>query len=176
MIITVDLQAPDLERLWSVIATGEYPILQSGLRRAAGEYLDYARQRFQENSRGGGDWPPLAQSTIDARARRQNPGMPLKSVSRSAKNFPILFDSGRLYGSLYSGATENILEVDGLFARYGTMVPYGKFHRTGTSRMPVRDFAPVVDDPTRDRIHDILAEAVRKTLESAMSSITAMAA
>jgi len=37
----------------------------------ASRYLGYTRRRFAENSRGGGDWPPLAPSTVLARAYRQ---------------------------------------------------------------------------------------------------------
>ena len=41
------------------------------LKQWAARYLGFSRRRFNRFSRGGGDWPALAHSTIAARARRK---------------------------------------------------------------------------------------------------------
>jgi len=43
------------------------PHIRDGLKVAVLRYSAFSRRRFNQYSRGGGDWAPLAKSTVDAR-------------------------------------------------------------------------------------------------------------
>lgn len=69
-----------------------------------------------EGAFGGERWAPLAESTL-----RSKPG-----------GLPILVRTGRLKGSAH---TKRLLPQ---MLEWGSDVEYGRFHMTGTSRMPAR--------------------------------------
>lgn len=50
--------------------------LKSFLMKTEVRYIGAMRKRFADNSKGGGDWPKLANSTIFARMRKYNDGNP----------------------------------------------------------------------------------------------------
>jgi hypothetical protein len=83
-------------------------------------------QFLTEGEHGSGGWPELAQSTLNAKvSRRQQPW--------------ILRASQSLFRSLTrSGAPGNIREVAPTWMRFGSDIPYGIHHQTGTSHMPQR--------------------------------------
>jgi len=43
------------------------PHIRDGLKVCVLRYSAFTRRRFNQYSRGGGDWAPLAKSTVDAR-------------------------------------------------------------------------------------------------------------
>lgn len=97
------------------------------------------KNTFTEIFRGEGQtrqtqkWAPLAQSTLRARARRRRNRQ--KGQRFGSK---ILWDTGRLRSSyIYTP----VIHIEGNTMRYGTSVPYAKYHETGTRFMPAR---PVV--------------------------------
>ena len=100
-------------------------------------------------------WAPLAASTVAERVRLGYGG-----------EHPILWRTGMLGESLaMAGAPGNISEVGDWEARFGTDIPYGRFHQLGTRRMPAR---PIVG-LTRDRkaavvrrLRDYLFEQIQK--------------
>jgi len=49
------------------------PEMRAGFRQVTVRYSAFSRRRFNEYSRGAGDWTPLAKSTVDA--RRQGGGV-----------------------------------------------------------------------------------------------------
>jgi len=83
-----------------------------------------AMERQQFATAGQGRWPALAPSTI----RSKPPGK------------PIMRRSDRLYESL-AGADGPAIDEEGTFvARFGTNVPYARFHQRGVKgRLPKRE-------------------------------------
>lgn len=93
-----DVPLPKLQRFAKAIESdlrmsGNGPI-RAALRQWAVRYSSFTRERFLNYARGGGDWKPLAASTIAGRrkGRGKKKGAPPK-VS-------ILIDTGLLIGSL----------------------------------------------------------------------------
>ena len=101
------------------------------------------------------EWAPLAESTAKERVRLGYGG-----------DHPILWRTGLLGESLATaGAAGNLTEIGDWEARFGTDIPYGRFHQLGTSRMPAR---PIVG-LTRDRkaavvrrLRDYIFEQIKK--------------
>lgn len=66
----------------------------------------------------------------------------------------ILVDTGRLRGSIQHMIGSNVIRV-------GTSVPYGRYHQTGTSRMPKRAFIGV-SPADRDELRAIIVEHLER--------------
>lgn len=81
-------------------------------------------RRFEsEGAYGGEKWAPLAASTLARKPAGQG----------------ILVASGRLRASLtQETAADGIRQMTPQSFRWGSSVPYGRFHQAGTSRMPQR--------------------------------------
>jgi phage gpG-like protein len=79
-------------------------------------------QFLTEGSHGSGGWAPLAESTLKAKARKnQDPW-----IERATTD---------LFNSLTGESSDSIAEVHQDWLRYGTSLPYAIFQQTGTSRM-----------------------------------------
>jgi phage gpG-like protein len=112
----------------------------SDLRPAMDAALDIirdaeGRQFDTQGADGSGGWAPLADSTVQRKAR-------------AGLDPRILHATGDLVASVTTDSGDNIgiSRKDGL--DFGTTLPYAGFHQTGTGRMPAR---PVVQLPERDR-------------------------
>jgi phage gpG-like protein len=82
-------------------------------------------QFLTEGSHGSGGWPELAESTLKAKARKnQQPW-----IERATET---------LFNSLTGETSDSLAETSSDWLRYGTSVPYATFQQTGTSRMPQR--------------------------------------
>lgn len=101
-------------------------------------YMGFTRERYIEQSRGGGDWPPLAPSTIASRRKGRNTqGAEAAETSAAifqAQGVPageasILIDTATLLGSLGSGQARTESVPAGV--RVGTVVEYAKYHQFG---------------------------------------------
>ena len=89
------------------------------------EYLrETVRQYYLSQGGPGGPWPPLAASTVAKKGHAT-----------------ILLESGRLIASLTGRTADSILDVARLSMRYGTQVPYAKYHEAGEG-VPERAFMP----------------------------------
>jgi len=94
----------------------EDEIMLRGGENAQAIYLAEMRDQFKRDSRGGGEWPDLAPSTKLRRlARSRGPQPRQKGITRLQRlaaaasiAFPILYDSGTLYTSLFPGQAGNI--------------------------------------------------------------------
>jgi hypothetical protein len=77
-------------------------------------YLAFARRRFTEQSRGGGEWPDLAPATKKARRgggrrKTRSKRARTKTTSRgTGRKFAILKDTGTLFNALTIGAPGNL--------------------------------------------------------------------
>jgi len=118
-------------------------------------YQSFTRERYQAASRGDGTWPPLAQSTLLARAyrlsrttRQKSPGYGKRTkVGRAAAggwtatakrqfaqgmmNAAILRDTGLLFNALDINAPGNVVRNEGPTVEYGIGGPAG--HAGGTA-------------------------------------------
>src|ERR1051326_1037463 len=99
------------------------------------------------------------------------PWTPLKpeTEARKAKLYGgpsrILVATGTLLDSLTrQGATGNIHRVEDDGAEFGSAIPYGVFHATGTKNLPVRN--PLAE-PDEDRYATIAGEYAAETLRDA---------
>ena len=108
-----NLDIDDLERQLSSVSENLVKKVLKLWGRAMMAYLD---QRFKDYSRGGGDWPPLAPSTI----RRRRPPAKIKktkeqlNIAKHFENVAILVDTGQLRAALNprmtgAGAYEKIV-------------------------------------------------------------------
>lgn len=131
--VTVDLKG--LERGRAILAEGlaggggTANPLRAGFHQAAKRYEAFTRRRFNQYSRGGGDWAPLTVATIRARnarlagkpkrrgstnagfsslARKQRRGRTVALVAApGGARVSILRDTGTLFGALTIGAQGN---------------------------------------------------------------------
>jgi len=82
-------------------------------------YSSYVRQQFQRNSRGGGEWPDLAESTKRARAKKKAAKRKLKGANITERKFAILRDSGILFNALSIGVSGNYAKIMKDGVQYG---------------------------------------------------------
>lgn len=84
-------------------------------------------QQFDsEGGHGSGGWAPLAASTVAEKQKRGlNPKI-LQATERLKESLTRRFDS------------EHVERLSPDALTFGSLVPYGIFHQTGTSRMPQR--------------------------------------
>lgn len=106
--------------------SAQYPEkMRQGFIEAGRVYLAGQRKDYLRNSRGGGDWPDLAEST-------------LKQKRRQGTDRGIMRRSDRLLDSLEPGNPDNILVPLAKGVKAGSKVPYGKFHAKRFRRRPAR--------------------------------------
>jgi phage gpG-like protein len=103
----------------SARASDLYPVYS-----ALAEFL-FAEESELFFTEGHGEWEPLADSTW------------IRKVTDKNADSRILHDTLRLHDSLTSPGGDNILEFEPVF-RFGTDVPYARFHQEGTKWMPRR--------------------------------------
>lgn len=94
-------------------------LIMAGARRKSGpihamfntwgeRYLHWSRQRYRRASGGGGEWVPLAASTIAARRAK-----PRTHKRKRIMHDKILWVTKTLYGSLHRGRPGNVFKRDG---------------------------------------------------------------
>lgn len=91
------------------------------LREAVEEQFD------TEGHHASGGWAPLADSTVEQKARRGLRPEILQATGRLKESLTRRFDS------------EHIERLSPDHLTFGSLVPYGIFHHTGTRRMPRRE-------------------------------------
>lgn len=127
-------------------------------------------ERFSKFSRGGGDWPPLAASTI-ARRRKGKSGKPRKTS--------ILINTGTLYNTLQPtfGMPGQIQEVLDKGVRVGIggmdMHPSGggltigqiaSYHQEGGGRLPKREILVEPSEETKEVMGKMLGDKIAEYL------------
>lgn len=136
--LTVDAAAA--ERLLGAIERN-LSFVQPALRETGMALLDYERDVFASSGPG---WSPLDPQT-----------MARKSGGR------VLVDSGALMDSLTG---TDSLEVDSDSVAVNSNVFYGRFHNTGTGRMPRRDPTPPPSAADARKFADAFLDAVMRGL------------
>lgn len=135
----------------------------------SGRYEGFTRRRFKKNSRGGGEWPPLAASTIARRRKGKSKG---KGKGKKA----ILNNTGILEGSLVIGSSKNMTKriKDGI--RYGiaaakhpggglTVQRLAEIHQNGEGRVPKRT---ILVQPSKEVERGMIAD-LRRAVERGLS-------
>lgn len=108
-------------------------------------YLTFTRRRFVAQSRGGGEWRPLAPSTIKARRggkrrRTRSPRARTKTTTRgsaTAATVAILRDTGTLFKALTIGLPGNLFQR----IKDGIKVGFGGPARHPGGKATIRDIA-----------------------------------
>ena len=137
--------------------SGNGPIRRA-MRQWGARYRSFAQQRFDRYSKGGGDWPPLAEST--KRRRRKARKGRKKGATRS---FSLLRDTGLMFAALNpawtgkAGALQEDIQF-GIRVGYGgpskhpggkaTIADIARFHDIGAGNLPERQIIDVPDAPT----------------------------
>lgn len=127
-------------------------------------YLGFTKRRFYQYSRGGGDWEPLAESTL-----RQRRG--------SGKGAAILRDTGLLFNAIGNSGRPKAgaqLQKKGKKIRVGwdertqhryaqmTFAELADIHQRGRGNVPARKLLVEPDSQTKQRMRRALSRAVEK--------------
>lgn len=151
---TVTLKLDGLRKFARGLSNGKSQAIVKTLKQWKVRYLSFAQRRFDIFSKGGGDWPPLAPSTI---ARRKGKGI----------GVAILRDTGTLFRALtplanMPGSFEEIKpEVFTITVGYGGSDPHpsskkgtsianiAMFHNFGMGHNPTRLIIAQPDENTK---------------------------
>jgi hypothetical protein len=141
-----------LQKLRKIVRdfAGNPPVLAAAFRDCGVVCLNDLRVRFLQNSAGGGEWKPLAPSTLKKKTPRRG----------------ILRVTDRLYESLRPKNPDNILRVTRGGVSYGSKTPYGKYHQDSRRRsLPRRKFLLPPSPDAKARCKAVLTKAVKQILE-----------
>lgn len=157
--------------------------IRRAMKQWAARYRSFAQQRFDANSKGGGDWPPLAASTIRKRRHGKGKGKAFAKAVRSVHGGPsvisgspsILRDTGLLFAALGGGPGSLEEHVPGGVrvgfggsARHGsspaTIADIAEIHDTGGGHVPQREILVEPDDQTIALMVDDLERAIAAEL------------
>lgn len=161
----VTLKLDNLRRFRSAIEDGAgHPAIRAALKQWGARYRGFAQRRFDKFSKGGGDWPPLAASTLAGRRKGSNKKAKIKAA--------ILRDTGTLFAALNPsfgapGAIEQTTKF-GIVVGYGgpgrypqggaTIADIANFHQTGAGHLPVRR---IIVPPPSDVIAGMISDMER---------------
>lgn len=121
-------------------------------------YRAAMQERFSKFARGGGDWEPLAPSTIK---RRRRPKRGRKKKQRTAS---ILMNTGTLWGTLspqfnvdgqYQVIDKNSVSIGIEGGEHPSGMTIGKLaaiHHYGTEHIPARSILVEPDEATQDQM------------------------
>ncbi len=135
---------------------------QLGTWKAVGsEFRKIEAEAFSSEggSSKGGKWKALSSPYKAQKLKRWGP-------------VPILTASGKLYRSMtQEGAEGSVYEETAQELTIGSSVPYGRYHQSGTSRMPARPPIDLTDEqkqkvvsPVGEKLKQLIANAKLKNL------------
>lgn len=131
------------------------------LRQWGKRYLSAMKKRALKNSRGGGEWPPLAASTVHTRRKggKKRGGVNAVKVKGTGGNVAILHDTGFLIGAMQKGNPHNLFKDISRGVRVGfgptkhpvyktvTIAQMARWHHDGAGKLPARK---LLHDPKDD--------------------------
>lgn len=147
-------------------------------------YLTFVRRRYVRESQGGGDWPPLARSTILGRRSRRQSSRRRKrrsaeQIAKTVASAKILRDTGTLLGALSVGNRGNRFDRE----KGGIIVGFSKrqrhegegrrglsigrlaeIHNMGQGRNPQRAILVRPDQATAAAINRLAQRAVNRSI------------
>jgi hypothetical protein len=183
------LNAKSWARVAARVKAGRDPVLQIALTQMSRRYEAFTRRRFNAYARGGGDWKPLALSTVEGR-RKGKGKVDRSSLARdtrrggglvaAGKVVSILINTGLLQQSLSIGTTGNLNILTGRNTiRYGlkpikvgkgaaTLQQIAGYHNAGGSsgnNPPKRVILAAPDQATKDGMTRDVERAVLKIMK-----------
>ena len=167
----VHVNLSGFDRFLAAVQAGSEPIRRAW-RQIAAIYRGAMKERFVTNSRGGGDWPDLKDST---KRRRRGPRKGFKGT----RIFAILRDTDKLLdaldprieapGSLIEDLPFGVRVGFGGPARHpkgkATISDIASFHHFGEGHLPVRTLLVDPSAATNARMVSIMDAAVKKTAD-----------
>jgi len=128
---SISARAQNLKPFWTKEFAPRYFAAVQDLFDLEGQSRSMATGQF-----GPGHWAPLS-PVYRAWKERHFPGK--KILERTGKLKESLEWNGRRLGryGFFQATTDSVV--------FGTDVPYAKYHKSGTPRMPAREFLPVPD-------------------------------
>jgi hypothetical protein len=175
----VDATAPagTLEAVRAGLNVGAPGPVRQGLGDAVDRFEAWLRRRFDRLSRGGGEWPPLAPSTLRRKLASGrttiSSGRRVNNRARTAAAGRILVETGALRESLeFSGKNHVRMSIpNGI--RTGSKDPKIAYHQFGTSRIPARTvYVPPTPEVARLMAADF-AVGIRKMMEQRAAAAAA---
>jgi hypothetical protein len=152
--------------------------LDAMFRQWSVRYFAFSRKRFADFSEGGGDWPALAQSTINARRKGKSTKAAQKASSLNREGgsaggrVSILRDTGILARALTPGAPgSHVKRIPGGIkvgiggGNHGGSLTIGwlaRIHDQGLGHVPVRKIIAPPNDQTRRGMANDAKAAVLK--------------
>jgi len=130
----------------------------------------FLQDRFDTFSKGGGDWAPLAESTI----RRRRAG------KKGSRRVSILRDTGLLFGALDPTSVDPPGAISrripfGIEVGYGgpqrhgeghaTIADIASYHQEGNKNLPQRKIIVPPDDATVDLCAQVMDKAISKIIK-----------
>lgn len=168
--------------------------LRKVFKQWAARARSFLQERFDDYSKGGGDWLPLAQSTIEGRrggtsknkkrsslARLKGGGLGRAMRKGSPVVVSILRDKGQLFAALspaFVGAPGAVEEDVPFGVRIGfggsakhedsdvTIADIASFHQEGGARLPQR----MLIVPPSESVQEMMAGDLRRALDDVISS------
>jgi len=152
--LVVNLQLTGLTNFYKSLSTNSPAILKT-MKQWGARYRSFSQRRFDLFSKGGGNWPPLAESTIKRRRKGK----------RKSGTIAILRDTGTLFRALNPvlGQPGSFEQVAGLFTvelGFGgaskhpngtaSIADIAKFHNFGMGHNPTRTIIVPPDAKTRE--------------------------
>jgi len=143
------------------------------LRQWGVRYLRQTEKHYDEQSRGGGDWPALKPSTVRGRRKggKKRGGTNTIRVKKAATggSVAILKDTGSMRRALRRGSPGNLFQDINAGVRVGfgpvghpgggvTYQQLATWHQDGAGRLPKREIFKAPDSTTR---HGMMADAKR---------------
>ncbi len=156
--------------------------INNALKQWSVRYRSFIQQRFLLYSRGGGDWKPLAQSTMARRRKGKKSGKAKYGI------FAILRDTGQLFNAIepiFSGKPGQLEEKIpfGIRVGYGgpgiytkkhnesggvhTIADIASFHQNGSKTLPKREIIVPPDQHTIDLMRQDMQRGIDKLLNHA---------
>lgn len=140
--------------------------LSQAFEKLGEEYLSNVQKRFLRYSDGGGDWAPLALSTIRKR-KAAGQYSRKKKGSKTTLQFAILRATGALYASLFRGDVNNIFQLKKDALEVGSKDPKINFHHEGNQHLPRRRVIVAPTDSSlggQARLKSVFESSVRSWL------------
>jgi len=152
-IASIKIDSRPIDRFIRALNPGS-PLLQTVLQAWGITYMAFIRRRFQNFSRGSGDWPPLAESTIAAKGSEIlliDLGVLRRALSPGAPGSTF----NLLPGAVQVGVGEPVKHPSGA----ATIADIMLFHQTGDG-VPARPILVVPDQGTAAQMMKSAARAI----------------
>lgn len=178
---TVKIDLSGLQRYQQAIAQDLRTRANGPVRQAmhqwAARFRSFLQLRFDKFSKGGGDWPDLAESTKRRRQKARKTHASRKKSGSATRSFAILRDTGTLFAALTPAFARKPgqLQEDipfGVRVGFGgpakhpegktTIAAIAAAHQAGAGPLPVRKIVVPPDQATMDAMAGDMERALER--------------